>query len=83
MCRLRKWADGNLMKFSKVKCSVLHLGKNNRMHQYVLGDCWLESSCAEKDFEVLVDHKLTKQYALMAKETNSTWGYTGRSVASS
>ncbi|KAK4825924.1 hypothetical protein QYF61_003419 [Mycteria americana] len=29
--RLEKQADRNLMKFSKEKCQVLHLGKNNPM----------------------------------------------------
>lgn len=30
--RLEKW-DGNLMKFNMGKCQVLHLGRNNPMHQ--------------------------------------------------
>ena len=43
------WVVGNLMKFSKGKCKVLHLGKNNPMHQYMLGASQLEGSLAEKD----------------------------------
>ena len=34
---LEKWADRNLVKFIKGNCKVLHLGRNNPMHQYVLG----------------------------------------------
>lgn len=27
--RLERWAEGNCLKFSKGKCRILHLGKNN------------------------------------------------------
>lgn len=46
--RVEKWADGNLMKFNKGKYKVLHLGRNNPMHQYMLGSTQLESSLIEK-----------------------------------
>ena len=32
--RLEGRTERNLMKFSKGKCKVLHLGRNNRKHQY-------------------------------------------------
>ncbi|GAB0179328.1 mitochondrial enolase superfamily member 1 [Grus japonensis] len=40
--RLEKWAGTSLIKFNKGKFKVLHLGRNNPRHQYVL-----ESSLAE------------------------------------
>lgn len=68
---LENWADRNLMKFST--CKVLHLGRNNPMHQYVLGADHLESSFVENGGVVLVDRKLniSQKCDLTAKNANS------------
>ncbi|PKU32960.1 hypothetical protein llap_16734 [Limosa lapponica baueri] len=34
--RLESWTEGNLMKFNKGKRRILHLGRNNPIHQYRL-----------------------------------------------
>jgi len=49
---LKTWAE----RFNKGKCRVLHLGRNNPMHQYRLGAELLESSPMERD--LVVDDRL-------------------------
>ena len=82
--RLEKWADRNLMKLNKEKHKVLHLGRNNPMHQCVLWATQLENSFAEKDLGVLVDTRLnmSQQCALAAKEPNGTLCCIRQSIAS-
>jgi len=72
------------MKFHKGKCRVLHLGRNNSMHQYRLGADLLQSSSAERDLGMLVDDKLTmsQQCTLVSKKANGILGYIKKSVAS-
>lgn len=54
---MESWAEKNLMMLNKSKCGVLHLWRNNCMHQYTLGDELLEKSSSENDLSALVAKK--------------------------
>ncbi|PKU29133.1 hypothetical protein llap_20563 [Limosa lapponica baueri] len=69
------------MKFNHGICRELHLGRNNPLHQYKLGDDLLESSSLEEDLGVLVDNRMTmsQQCTLVAKKANGILGCIGKS----
>ena len=80
--RLESWAEGNQVRCNKSKCRVLHLERNNCMHQYRLGHDLLGRSSVKKVHGVDDRLAMSQQCALVAKKANGILECIKRSVVS-
>lgn len=69
---LKKWADRSLMEFNK-KCQVLLLGKNNPIHQHMLGATQLGNRLAGRGLKGPVGHQVQHEPAMCPCHTESWW----------
>ena len=51
---LGQWAETWGMAFNTKKCKVMHMGRSNGKHQYVMGSKALEGTEEERDIGVMV-----------------------------
>ena len=81
---LEQWAQGNLTRFNKSKCKVLHLGHGSLHYLHKLRDVRSECNPIEKDLGVLRDGKLdmSQHCVLTAQNANTILGCMKRSMAS-
>lgn len=54
--KVGQWAGDNGMRFSKVKCQVLHFSHKTSLQCYGLGTEWLENFPMVKNLGVLLDN---------------------------
>ena len=76
LCKLEVWSKKWQLPFNAEKCKVMHFGKNNPEHYYVLNNHVLEKSEQEKDLGVIIDKNLkfhAHTAAAVKKANPSSW----------
>ena len=70
------------MEFNTDKCTVLHMGKNNKAAEYKMGTNKLKVSIQERDLGVIIDKsgKSSEQCVLAVQKANSVLGMIKRNI---
>jgi hypothetical protein len=78
-----QWSVDWQMAFNLDKCTVIHMGKNNKEFEYQLGGKVLKISKQEKDLGVIMDcsGKSSEQSGLAVKKANAVLGMIKRNIA--
>ena len=81
--RLEQWSDDWQMLFNSGKCHILHLGYNNKKHEYMMGGEMLQTVEFDKDVGVIVHQSLkpSMQCARAAARANAVLCQISRAVS--
>jgi ribonuclease P/MRP protein subunit RPP40 len=76
------WSKEWQMLFNVDKCSVLHMGKNNKQIEYKLGDKAILTCKQEKDLSIIIESsgKFSQQCLTAVNKANSLVGMIRRSI---
>src|SRR5271163_986838 len=82
LSKMYQWSMDWQMLFNTDKCTVMHLGKNNKEHDYKLGDKIVKKSKQETDLGVVIDDngKFAEQCAKAVKQANAVLGMIKRNI---
>src|ERR1043165_1200231 len=82
LVKLGNWVSDWQMSFNTEICSVIHLGRKNRKHQYSLCGSVLRESIKERDLGITVDSstKFSEQCNIAIKNANKTLGLIRRTI---
>jgi ribonucleases P/MRP protein subunit RPP40 len=80
--QIAKWSMDWQMLFNVDKCTVVHMGKNNMLYDYKMGDNMIRNSDVERDLGVLVGKsgKPSEQCVAAVKKANVVLGMIKRNI---
>jgi len=80
--QIYQWSLDWQMLFNVDKCTVLHMGYNNKEYDYKLGCNTIRSSATERDLGVVIDRtgKSSAQCILAARKANTVLGMIKRNI---
>ena len=82
LSKIFQWSLDWQMLFNTDKCTVMHMGKNNREAEYKMGPNILKKSKREKDLGIIIENsgKPSEQCATAVKKANSVLGMIRRNI---
>ena len=77
-----QWSVDWQMSFNTDKCTVIHMGKNNKEAEYKMGESVIKKSKKERDLGVFIasSGKSSEQCVLAVKKANSILGMIKRNI---